>query len=110
MAPQVLFELFAVVTNPRRVTAVLSPDEAVAMLNSLLECPGVTLLPPLPNVVVLCLKHVQDGRVSGRKIFDAQLAATMLGHGVNRICTFNRADFAGFEGVEVFVPTVSGAV
>jgi len=41
----------------------------------------------------------------GKQARDANLAATMLAHGVSRLLTFNPADFRRFDSViEVVVP------
>ncbi len=40
----------------------------------------------------------------GGRIFDVQLAATMLANGVRRIHTFNRSDFERFPDLEVLTP------
>jgi predicted nucleic acid-binding protein len=39
-------------------------------------------------------------------VFDLQLVATMLGHGVRRIYTFNAKDFDPFQELDVIVPTL----
>jgi hypothetical protein len=44
-----------------------------------------------------------EGRVSGRRVFDARLVAVMLSHGIERLLTINGADFAGL-GIEVLDP------
>lgn len=107
VAPQSLFELFAVITNPRRVTAAFPPLEAVGVIEALLWRPGISVLAALPDIVPRCLELVRDGAVSGRQIFDALLVATMLGNGVHRIYTFNRADFASFSEIDVLTPSAS---
>lgn len=35
---------------------------------------------------------------------DARLAALMHVHGIEYVMTFNRDDFAGFEGIKMIVP------
>jgi len=42
--------------------------------------------------------------VRGGAVFDLQLIATSAANGVDRICTFNRADFGGFAGLEIVTP------
>jgi predicted nucleic acid-binding protein len=42
--------------------------------------------------------------VIGPAVFDLKIAATMLGNGVRRIYTFNRADFARIAELEVLIP------
>jgi predicted nucleic acid-binding protein len=47
-------------------------------------------------------------RVSGAQVHDARLAAAMLVHGIDRILTFNGADFTRFQDIVAIHP--SGAV
>jgi len=42
--------------------------------------------------------------VRGGAIFDLQLIATLAANGVDRTCTFNRADFDEFPGLEIVTP------
>jgi len=42
--------------------------------------------------------------VRGGAVFDLQLVATLAANGVERICTFNRADFEGLPGLEIVTP------
>jgi len=47
---------------------------------------------------------IQRSRVAGAAIYDLQLAATMLGHGVRRIYTFNTSDFQHIPEIEALTP------
>jgi predicted nucleic acid-binding protein len=42
--------------------------------------------------------------VRGGAVFDLELVATLAANGVDRICTFDRADFGGFPGLEIVTP------
>jgi len=101
---QVLAEFFAVVTDPRRVSAPRQPEEALAVIEAILSLPGITLLPTPAETVHGWVALVRRQPVTGGRVFDAQLAATMLANGVIRIHTFNRADFARFSELEVITP------
>ena len=60
---------------------------------------------PVPvDVVDRWTDLVRRHPVTGRKIFDVQLVATMLGNGVKKIYTFNVTDFEPFADIEVLVP------
>lgn len=107
VTPQVLFELFSVVTNPRRVTVPMATEEAIETIDVLLGRPGIQLLPVQTDVVARCMRLCRERRITGRRIFDVQLAASMLCHGIKRIITFNKADFERIEGIEVVVPGVT---
>jgi hypothetical protein len=66
--PQVLAEFYAVITNPRRVSAPFTSDEALAEIAKVRALPGLTLLPvPLDVVdrwVALLRLHPVTGRVA----------------------------------------------
>lgn len=104
LTPQVLAEFYAVVTDPRRVTAPQKPPEALNAIRQYLAMPSVRLLPVPEDVVTRWVKLVEDRPVTRGAVFDRQLAATMLGNGVTRIYTYNRPDFEVLEGIEVLTP------
>jgi hypothetical protein len=104
LTSQVLAEFFAIVTNPRRVSNPRTPDDAVTAIEAALALPGATLLPVPPIVTSRWLEMLRRRPVRGGAVFDLQLIATLAANGVNRICTFNRADFEGFPGLEIVRP------
>lgn len=105
LSRQVLAEFYAVITNPRRVSAPFTIDEALAEIEKLRALPGLTLLPIPLDVVDRWVALLREHPVAGRQVFDAQLVATMLGNSVTRLYTFNRTDFEHYPGIEVLTPT-----
>ena len=103
-SPQVLAELYATITNPRRVSHPFSPEEAIEVVQRFVGMPGLALLPMPSDLVTRWLALARGHPVTGRRIFDLQLIATMLASGVNRIYTYNRSDFEPFEEIEVLSP------
>jgi hypothetical protein len=101
---QVLAEFFAIVTNPKRVSDPRTPHDAVAAIEAVLALPGATILPVPPQVTSRWLGMLRHHPVCGGAVFDLQLVATLAANGVDRICTFNRADFEGFPGLEIVTP------
>ncbi len=60
---------------------------------------------PVPEEAVFrWLELARRKPVTGGMIFDLQLVATMLAHGVRRIYTYNRTDFEPFAELEVLTP------
>jgi toxin-antitoxin system PIN domain toxin len=106
LTPQVLTEFYAVVTNPRRVTEAKSPGEALDVIDTLLSLPGITLLSVPLDIVAQWMHLLRQHPVTGPDVFDVLLAATLRSHGVNRLYTFNRADFERFDDLNVLTPTV----
>jgi predicted nucleic acid-binding protein len=104
-SPQVLAEFYSMIANPRRVSAPFTFDEALTEIEKLRQHPGLTLLPVPLDVVDRWVALLREHPVTGRRVFNAQLVATMQGNGVPRLYTFNRADFEHFPGIEVLTPT-----
>lgn len=104
LSSQILAEVYAVVTNPRRVSPALTPEQAVADIRRLRNAPGVQLVSVPDGAVDRWLGLPGDRPVTAGRIFDLQIVATMQEHGILRIATFNDKDFTGFEGIEVVVP------
>ena len=104
LTSQVLAEFFAIVTNPKRVSDPRTPDDAVTAIEAALALPGATLLPVPPQATSRWLEMLRFHPVRGGAVFDLQLIATLVANGVDRICTFNRADFEGFPGLEIVTP------
>ena len=104
MTPQVMTELYSTITNPRRVSPAYEPEAALQEVEKFLALPGLFLLSIPAGVVVRWIALARQYGISRSDIFDAQLAATMLEHGIRRIYTFNVQDFERFEELEVIVP------
>ena len=99
-----LAEFYAVITNPRRVSAPFTSEEALDEIEKLRALPGLTLLPVPLDVVDRWVSLLREHRAISRHVFDAQLAATMLENGITKLYTFNRRDFERFPDLEVLTP------
>jgi uncharacterized protein len=104
LTSQVLAEFFAIVTNPKRVSDPRTPEDAIAAIEAVLALAGATLLPVTARVTPRWIEMLRHYPVRGGAVFDLQLIATLAVNGVDRICTFNRADFERFPGLEVVTP------
>ncbi len=62
------------------------------------------VLPVPPAVVSRWTELAERHNVTGARVFDLQLAATMIENGVRRIYTYNRADFETLEELDVLTP------
>jgi toxin-antitoxin system PIN domain toxin len=101
---QVLAELFAVITDRRRVNHPFSSHEARDIVQRVLAMPGMVLLPTPVDCVARWLSLVEQHPVRGGELFDVQLAATLLGNGVTRIYTYDRPHFERFTELDVLTP------
>lgn len=104
VVPQVLAEFYAIITNPRRVSAPFTAAEALAELTNIRALPGLTQLPVPLDIVDRWSALLKQRPVTGHDFFDAQLVGAMLGNGVRKIYTFNVKDFIPFPELEVLEP------
>ena len=107
ISPQVLSEFFATVTNRKQVTDPLSSEEAMDEIKKYDRARRIRKIYPGKEV----FKHVralfvQRSTIKGQHFFDLLLAATMLENGINRIYTYNTADFAPYTEIEVLTPPI----
>jgi hypothetical protein len=63
-----------------------------------------TLLPDTPAIYVEWKRLVSKHNVQGVQVHDSRLVASMNVHGVERLLTFNTADFARF-GISLLYPS-----
>jgi predicted nucleic acid-binding protein len=69
----------------------------------------LTLLPDTPAVYAEWKRIIVEHGVSGVKVHDARLVATMKTHGVSRLLTFDVDDFTRYAGIEVMHPGIVAA-
>jgi len=101
---QNLAEFFAIVTNPRRVTNPLEPEEALDAITALRTIPGLTLLLNPADLPDRWMTLARQYRARGANVFDLQLVATMEAHGVSQIYTLNASHFNKISGLTVLTP------
>jgi predicted nucleic acid-binding protein len=94
------------VTNPRRVSEQCSAAEALSAVSALLAF--VHVLPSLAHTVDRWLDLLRRHPVMGDDVFDLHIVATMQANGVQRIYTFNTADFEVFAELSVVAPSHGG--
>lgn len=100
---QVLREFVAVITRPQLWARPSSADDAAVAAIALASAFDVLEDGPAvwDEFIGLC-RRVSFG---GRQVHDANIVATMLGHGERRLLTFNDADFRRFTAdIELVVP------
>jgi predicted nucleic acid-binding protein len=100
--------VYSTVTSPKRVTAPYSPREAVKFIEILLAYIHVFVLPISRDVPRRLLTILKTSPIRGPHVFDLQIVATMLTHGVTKLFTYNAKDFRQFTGLELFEPAHKG--
>jgi uncharacterized protein len=101
---QIVCEFYSVITNPRRVAMPSSAAEALRVISALLALPGIRILPNPASTVTAVMELLRRHPVTGADIFDLQIVATMQINDVQRIYTFNAADFEVFPELIVVTP------
>lgn len=91
-----LGEFLRVITHVKLWDAPFSASEACLALQNLLKAPSVQVLMPGLLYVDLLLETIQKSQTTGNLLFDAQIAALCLEHGVSSLVTEDR-DFARFH-------------
>jgi uncharacterized protein len=99
---QILCEFYSIVTNARRVLKPRSPSDALSAISGLLAF--LHVLPVPVHTVDGWLDLLRRHPVTGGDVFDLQIVATMQANGVQRIYTFNTADFEVFTELSVVTP------
>jgi predicted nucleic acid-binding protein len=99
---QILCEFYSVVTNPRRVPKPRPPAEALAAISGLLAF--LRVLPVPVHAVDGWLELLRRHPVIGGDVFDLQIVATMQANDIQRIYTYNIADFEAFPELSIVAP------
>jgi predicted nucleic acid-binding protein len=109
ISPQILLEFYAVVTNPRRASAPLTPEEAIQEMRRYTESRELLMIFPGNRIVERILTLLAAHPVTSQDIHDLHLAATMIENGVTKVYTFSREDFAPFSAIQVLTPAATPA-
>ena len=104
ITPQVPAEFYSTITSSKRVNNPLTPELAKTEVENYLSTP-LKMIFIKENTVKRAVELAVRHRLTGAKIFDALLAATMLDNRIYTICTFNDSDFSKFTGIKVINPT-----
>lgn len=91
-----LGEFLRVITHVKLWDPVFTPSEAALTVKSLLASPSLQILMPGALYVNNLLNLIEGSQVSGNLLFDAQIAALCMEHGVSVLMTEDR-DFARFQ-------------
>ena len=105
VTPQVLFEFYAVITDPRRVPRPLSAQEATEQVQSYLVDPMIGKIYQGAAAAEKVVELLRQHNIDRQEIFDVVIIATMLVNNMKKICTLDAAQqFSRFEGIEVITP------
>ena len=108
IAPQILYEFYSVVTNPRRIEPPLSREMAIEICMTMQESPELVKITPSPNTPREAFSLVEEHGIKGAGVFDCVLAATAKENDVEAIYTQNVGDFERFDFLTVENPLGDG--
>jgi predicted nucleic acid-binding protein len=97
ISQQVLREYLAAVTRPQATSPPLPMATALADVRSFLA--SFEIAEDNSAVLDRLLELLAVHPVAGKQVHDANLVATMLAHRLDRLFTYNAADFQRFAGV-----------
>lgn len=98
VVPQNIVEFWAVATRPRANNGLgLTSSEASAEVENILNT--FQLYPENPAIFDEWMKLVTSYSVSGKDTHDARILAAMKAHSIERILTFDEADFTRYKDV-----------
>lgn len=95
-----LGEFLRVVTHPAILKPPSTLHEATRALEALLASPSLRVLLPGDRYPALLIQSVLAAQVAGNLVFDAQIAALCLEHGVRSLLSNDR-DFSRFPEIDL---------
>lgn len=104
ITPQVLFEFYAVVTDPKRVRDPLDPSEAIAEISAYLDDPAIKTIHQTPEATGRVTDLAERYAIRRQEIFDALIVATMLSNDVRQIYTYDVGHFSQYPEIQVLKP------
>jgi predicted nucleic acid-binding protein len=106
VSSQVLYEFFAIVTNPKRVEYPMSSDEAADLCTELWACHEIEKVNPTPLTPKEVFKLARENKLSKGKIFDCVLAITAKENKIEAIYTENVDDFKNYRFIKIVNPLI----
>ena len=103
LLPQNLYEYWSVATRSVAQNGLgFPPPQAAAEIARFHA--DFSVLDDLPAILHLWERLVVQHQVIGKNGHDARLVAAMVVHGIDRLLTFNKADFARYQQITVISP------
>lgn len=104
IAVQNLVELYAVITDKRRVERPLSPDEGRKLIEFYTTIDNLRIIAPSAKSLSVLTTLLAEQKPKSQNIFDFMLVATMMKNDVSRIYTYNVDHFKPFKTISVSHP------
>jgi len=101
---QNLTELYAIITDKKRVEHPLSCDKAKRIIELYVINDNISIIHPSYQTPYTITKLIEKYKPVGQSIFDYLLVATMFDNNITQIYTNNTKHFEHFEFLEVINP------
>jgi predicted nucleic acid-binding protein len=103
---QTLREYLSALSRPSTFTPAIPMASLIADVTSLLARFGI--LEDGPAVTTALLTVLAKVTCGGKQVYDANIVATMIAHGIRKILTHNVGDFQRFSSWVQILPLVAG--
>ena len=100
---QNLAEMYPNLTGPK-MERPDGPAIARAKIQSIASLPGIQVLPLTGDVQSVALELCEKYGITRQRYYDAQIAATMVVHGIRTLLTENDGDFRGMTEIRAVNP------
>lgn len=107
IAIQNLVELYAVITDIKRVERPLAPTKAKDLVRFYSGHENIQIIAPTHRTIEVLGGLVAEYKPKAQSIFDCLLVATMLDNGISEIYTANAEHFNPFTSITAINPLVS---
>ena len=104
IAIQNLIELYAIITDKRRVEFPLSPAKAKELIEFYNAINNIRIIAPVVKTIDTVAGLIGKHSPKAQSVFDYFLIATMLDNGVHGIYTANSQHFKHFDSIKVINP------
>jgi predicted nucleic acid-binding protein len=103
LSPQILREFYAVITRSPKLPFSYLPAQALRAIKAYLASP-ILVVYPSEETLSRALRIAVRKRITGLRIHDLYIAATMLDHEMRYIFTENAGDFSEIPGITPINP------
>ncbi|MDP3297039.1 MAG: PIN domain-containing protein [Thermodesulfovibrionia bacterium] len=103
ISPQVLLEVFSIITSTKKMQIPLPSSDAKRLIEIIVSS-KIKLVYPGEKTLSKLLEFIDKEKPAGARIFGLYIAATMSEYGVKKIYTENTIDFQGLRGIEPINP------
>jgi predicted nucleic acid-binding protein len=104
LSAQVLYEFFAVITNPKKASIPMAIDQAADLCLDLWECSEIKKIVSSESTASETFRQARKRKLSSAEIFDCVLAVTAKENGINVIYTENTRDFRNYDSIKAINP------